>query len=98
MKSILYRIAAAADIEAAHLWYEIQRSGLGGEFLTAVTNALDLIQQRPELYPILFRATRRVLLKHFPYGLFYRLHDESIIVVACLHTSRHPGRWRNRSL
>lgn len=34
--SLLFRPAAAADLDEAFLWYERQRPGLGQEFLAAV--------------------------------------------------------------
>jgi plasmid stabilization system protein ParE len=36
------------------------------------------------------------LVKRFPYGLFYRLLDQQVVVVACFHTSRNPRVWRDR--
>ena len=90
------RPAAAADIEAAYLWYEQQRAGLDEEFLTAVRSALDDITAQPARYPIIHRETRRVLLHRFPYQLFYRVYDEAVVVVACMHGRRNPIQWRSR--
>jgi hypothetical protein len=28
--------------------------------------------------------------------VYYRLESDTIHVIACLHTRRSPGRWRNR--
>ena len=90
------RPAAAGDIEAAFLWYEQQRAGLGEEFLAAVRSALDDISSHPAKYPVIHRETRRVLLPRFPYQLFYRVYDEAIVVVACMHGRRNPIQWRSR--
>ncbi|OFW14553.1 MAG: hypothetical protein A3H27_11010 [Acidobacteria bacterium RIFCSPLOWO2_02_FULL_59_13] len=90
------RPAAAADIEAAFLWYERQRIGLGEEFLASVRSALDDITTHPTRYPVVHRNTRRVLLHRFPYQIFYRIYDEAIVVVACMHGRRNPIRWRSR--
>ena len=90
------RPAAAADIEAAFLWYERQRAGLGEEFLAAVRSAMDDITAHPARYPVIHRESRRVLLHRFPYQLFYRVYDEAIVVVACMHGRRNPIRWRSR--
>ena len=51
MKQVIVRPAAAADIEDAYQWYELQRPGLGEEFLGAlgVTRDRLLEQQKPFL-------------------------------------------------
>ena len=95
MRPIL-RPAAAADIEEAFLWYERQRAGLGDEFLAAVQSAFDEIVAHPTRYPVIHRNTRRVLVHRFPYQLFYRVYDEAVVVVTCMHGRRDPIRWKSR--
>lgn len=81
---MIIRPAATADILEAYAWYEARREGLGREFRDAVDAALLLVAAAPRAFPILHRDTRRVLLKRFPYGLFFRLiAEEQIVVVAC---------------
>jgi len=93
---IIVRPAAAADIEEAFLWYEDQRPGLGHEFLVAVQSARESIAAHPAMYPVIHRDARRALLHRFPYGIVYRIHGDAIVVVACMHGSRDPRRWRSR--
>ena len=93
---ILVRPAAAADVDEAFLWYERQRAGLGNEFLAAVQSALDDVVTHPTRYPVILRDTRRVLVRRFPYGIFYRLYGEAVVVVACMHGRRDPKQWRSR--
>ncbi|MBI4461190.1 MAG: type II toxin-antitoxin system RelE/ParE family toxin [Acidobacteria bacterium] len=95
MRPIL-RPAAAADIEEAFLWYERQRAGLGDDFLAAVQATLDNIVTHPITYPVIHRNTRRALLHRFPYQIFYRLYDEAVVMVACMHGRRDPIRWKSR--
>jgi plasmid stabilization system protein ParE len=96
VKQVGFRPAAAADVEAAYEWYEEQRFGLGGEFLAAVEKAMQSISEQPDAYPIVHRGTRRILLARFPYGLYYRIVGDQLVVVACMHAARHPLRWRSR--
>lgn len=49
------------------------------------------------LPPVVHRDTRRLLLRRFPYGVFYRLVKDEIVVVGCLHAKRHPRVWRGRN-
>lgn len=98
MKRVVVRPAAAADIEDAYEWYESQRPGLGDAFLAALTSLRNRVLEDPEAYPVVHRDTRRALIPHrFPYGLFYRIHGDAIVVVACMHARRDPRRWRSRA-
>lgn len=97
MKEIIVRPAAAADISDAHAWYEEQRAGLGNEFLTAVDHTLKYISEFPETYRDLHRNTRRALLERFPYGIYYRVYPNVIVIVACMHARRAPRVWQSRS-
>ena len=98
MKRVIVRPAAAADIEDAYRWYESRRPGLGQEFLSALNATRDRLLEHPEAYPILHRVTRRALIpRRFPYGLFYRIYGDTIVIVACMHAKRDPRRWQCRS-
>jgi plasmid stabilization system protein ParE len=97
VKPPILRPAAAADVEEAYRWYEAQQGGLGDEFLAAVSTVIESLVAHPERFPIVYRQTRRVNLRRFPYSLFYRIVDDQIIVVACMHGRRNPRRWQSRS-
>ena len=98
MKRVIVRPAAAADIEDAYRWYESRRPGLGEEFLSALNATRDRLLEHPEAHPILQRVTRRALIpRRFPYGLFYRIYGDTIVIVACMHAKRDPRRWQRRS-
>jgi len=94
---LLLRPAAAADIEETYRWYERQRVGLGGESLAAVDATLQDLAVHPAAYAVIHRETRRALLHRFPYAIFYRLYDETVIVIACMHGRRDPRRWKGRA-
>jgi plasmid stabilization system protein ParE len=97
VKRVVVRPAAAADIEDAFLWYERQREGLGSEFLDALRGTMDLVLVHPEAFPVLHRETRRVLVqRRFPYGLYFRVDGDVVLLVACMHAKRHPRRLRSR--
>ncbi len=96
MKLLIFRPAAAADDEEAYEWYQERQIGLGEEFLEAVHEAIRAVQDHPEQYPVIRRETHRVLLRRFPYGLYYRVHEDCIVIVACMHGRRSPRRWQSR--
>ena len=90
------RLAAQRDLEEAARWYEAQRPGLGDEFLDEFLSVASRISDAPAAYPEVGRAARRAMLRRFPFGVFYRIGDDSVAVVAVMHSSRNPRRWMER--
>lgn len=43
-----------------------------------------------DLYPLLHRSTRRALTRRFPFGIYYLLQTNRIVVVAVLHGNQTP--------
>ena len=91
------RPEAETDIEEAAAWYEKQCEGLGDEFLDEVLGVCETISENPHMYPVVHRHTRRAVIHRFPFGIYYRVEKESIVVVAVMHGSRHPKRWQKRT-
>lgn len=96
MKQVIFRREARADALEAYRWYEGQESGLGTEFREELRAAVQRLRENPHGYRVLLRDTRRARLKRFPYGVFFRDYPDAIVVVAVMHTRRHPRRWQQR--
>lgn len=84
------RRAAELDIAEAQLWYEAQRSGLGAEFHSQVSQVIERLAETPLIYQVLYRDTRRALVRRFPYLIWYRVLGELVTVVACTHAKQDP--------
>ena len=98
MTQVIVRPAAAADIEEAYQWYESQGPGLGEGFLAALRLLRDRVLEDPEAFPVLHRDTRRAFIpRRYPYGVFYRIYGDTIVIVACMHAKRDPRRWQRRT-
>ena len=91
------RSRARTDIYEAANWYESQRKGLGGDFLDEIASTFARIFESPTLYPEIHRGIRRVVLRRFPFGVFYQLRTDVVVVIAVMHASRDPRRWRERT-
>jgi len=87
---------AEAEALAAARWYEEKASGLGAAFLELVEQSLGAIADNPARFPTVARDVRRALLKRFPFGIFFRVRSGRVKVLAILHLSRDPARWRSR--
>ena len=95
--TVQLRDEADKDLAAAASWYEQQRVGLGHEILDEALSAFRLIAKQPLVYPIVHRNTRRALMHRFPFGIFYRVENSHIVVLAVMHGSRHPHHWQTRT-
>ena len=84
------------DIADAYQWYEVQRKGLGESFLLCVEEALARASRNPSSYPIVYKKARRLLIHRFPFGLFFTLGEQGIVVLALLHARRDPKTWKER--
>ncbi len=90
------RLAALQDMDDAYAWYELQRSGLGEEFLKAVDHVMTTVVESPLRYRVLVLDTRHALVHRFPYRVLYRILGDELVVVACFHARRDPRRWDQR--
>jgi plasmid stabilization system protein ParE len=85
-----------ADIEAAFDWYEREEIGLGQALIAELADAYDRIRNNPFAYQELRSGIRRVLTHRFPYGVYFSIEENLIVVVAVLHTARDPAEWQLR--
>ncbi len=90
------RAEAESEVAEAALWYEAHERGLGREFLRAFRASTGALRRNPYMYPSVLADTRRVLLRRFPYGVFYEVQGSEVIVLACLHSARDPDEWKGR--
>ena len=91
------RPEADQDLLDAALWYEGQRSGLGKQFLDEVAAIFTTIAKTPVMYPTVHRNTRRAVVHRFPFSVYYRVEDTEVVIVAVMHGSRDPRRWKSRT-
>lgn len=89
MKRLLFlRPEAERDLAAARDWYDQKRAGLGDEFLDAVALALRELERDPECYRFYYRNFRRVLLRRFPYKIYYQVLGERLVIFRVLHAKQ----------
>ena len=96
MYKLAFKPEVYDDIKTAYDWYESQRVGLGEDFLLTPEDSYAKITRTPKLYQDIYKNVRRKLVRRFPYGLFFVLKEDTIIVLAVLHTKREPHEWKDR--
>lgn len=93
---LVLRPVALAELEAARTWYDEQRTGLGSEFSNEADHAIGHIAEAPAAFPQLHGSIRRLLMRRFPYGIFYHYYGNEVVILAVMHLRRDPRRWEAR--
>lgn len=94
MWEVVFRPEARRDIVRATKRYKKENARTGQQFAVAVDATLAHVLENPFLHAIVKRQTRRARVRGFPYGLYYRIGDDHVVVTACTHFRRHDRHWR----
>jgi len=78
------------DLRDAAEWYEKEQQGLGSRVQDAFFTAVSAAAQNPEMYLKAHGEFRRILLKRFPYALYFRILEGAIVFVLLFHGARDP--------
>ena len=87
-REIIVRREAQLETREAFDYYEEISEGLGFEFMRSLDATTQFIKRNPFAYQIIYEDVRQVLLRKFPYAIFYVLEENRIIVIACFHQNR----------
>lgn len=94
--SIRIRPEAEKDLQEAFDYYQTCRVGLGHEFMMCVEVALKSIQRNPAQHPIIYKHIYRNFVQRFPFGVYYLVKQDLVLVIAVLHVRRDPLHWQKR--
>lgn len=84
---------AELELKEAVEFYESAREGLGAELLAEVEATTHLIESFPLAWTSLSPRTRRCRTHRFPFGLFYQVRRDEILIVSVMDLRRDPKRW-----
>ena len=93
---VLFRPQARVELLEAQAWYEARAEGLGLEFARAFEAALESACRHPAGFAEVEEGCRRVVLRRFPYSLYYRAADGEMLVLAVFHHRRPPSSRQGR--
>jgi len=94
--SVVFRPQAESEVTSARQWYEEHRAGLGAKFADALDDVVGRIVANPSEFPAVHGEIRRAVMRQFPYGIYFRMHAQTIVIIAVMHGRRHPSRWQSR--
>jgi toxin ParE1/3/4 len=85
------------DLLIAAKYYEEKCDDLGLRFLEDYDKTIKEILNYPKAWPILENDIRRHQLKHFPFGIIYRLLPNTIRFLIVMNLHQAPETWNRRN-
>lgn len=95
MKQLRILPDAWEDADEAATWYD-KKGGceLGDRFLAAFRAQLPKIVRFAGTHPKVYKEFSRVFAKPFPYAIYFRIHQDWVVVALLWHTARNPEDLR----
>ncbi len=93
---VVLRPEATKDTEEAVGYFDALRPGLGQAFLIQVQEVLLRVSGMPEVRGVVWRNVRAARLRRFMYVVYYRVHKDSVEVLAVIQGNRDAAVWQNR--
>lgn len=84
----------ADELGATVEWYEQRSEGVGLEFERDFFASVALVSRDPQLHQRVYGEFQRILLKRFPYALWFRMNRNVVVFVLLFHGSRNPATLR----
>ena len=94
MRELILLLQADIDIQAAFNRYEDFQEGRGFIFMQHLDAALTLMRHYPRSAGIYAEPYRRMLIRDFPFGVFYEEQTTRIVVVAVADLRQDPNAIR----
>jgi hypothetical protein len=89
--------SANQDLIDGYWFYEKQAEGLGVFFLDTLFSDIDSLIIYAGIHPLFFERYHRLLSKRFPFAVYYRIEDDTILVYTVLDCRRNPA-WVRKKL
>ena len=83
---------ALEEIRQAHMWYEVQRPGLGVRFREELSECLQFIEENPPGFAVRKKVYRAAVLARFPYVVWYAMEGDDVVEYRVRHGKQKPLR------
>ena len=90
MSELILLLSADLDVQAAFAYYEDYQEGRGAVFLRHLEAAFCQLRRFPESQARFHRNYRRLLVPHFPFGVFYTVESRGVVIAGVIDTRRDP--------
>ena len=82
------------DLFSGFSWYEDKARGLGEEFLRIFYASSNSLTRNALIYKKVYGDFRRLILRRFPYAIYFVIDNNEIIVIGLFHCARDPKNVR----
>ena len=89
--------SASRDLIEGYRFYEKQAAGIGAYFLDSLYSDIDLLMTSAGMHSVHFGKYHRLLSKRFPFAIYDRVEDQSVLIHAVLDCRRNPA-WIRKKL
>ena len=89
--------AAQHDLRDGYRFYELQEKGLGTYFLDSLYADIDSLMLFAGIHLVVENGYYRMLAKRFPFAVYYRIEENTILVYSILDCRRRPS-WNRKRL
>ncbi len=96
MYKLLFRPSANNDVQEIVNYYDVIEIKLSDVFLKELENTLKYIKSMPEACQEKMKNIRVSYLKRFKFGVYFKIYNKTIGVIAVLHSIRNPQIWKFR--
>ncbi len=93
--SLVLAPGAEDDVSNALLWYRDRNALAANAFRSEVFETIERIGDAPLGRSPDVNGNRNRVLKHFPYTVWYEVHDQIVTILAVAHHRRRPDYWRD---
>jgi toxin ParE1/3/4 len=93
---VVYDRSVQADLNEIMAWYIERGSHLPSWFDLSFDCAVRAIADRPFSFSISFEGLRRAQLDRFPHGIYFRVLEHAVQIVAVVHPSRSSKVLKGR--
>ena len=94
--SILVSEMANEDANIIFDWYEGIHVGLGDSFINELEISKSDLMNNPLVFAKWNKNIRRMVMRKFPYKLFYKIYDDNIVILAIIHARRSNQYLKRR--
>lgn len=96
MIELIVLLAAESDIQAAYNRFEEYQEGFGLKFIQDLELAYEYLRHHPRMGRLYKSNRHRFLLSSYPFGIFYAVEGNRIVISAVLDLRQDPEMIRRR--
>ncbi len=93
LKKVKFVKEASNEFLESVEWYNARAEGLGIKFADEIDSTVERITLNPDLYNEVIEDIRKIQVNKFPFSVFYKKEDETLIILRVFHNKREPIEW-----